>query len=81
MWNLKTNSSNNNNKTISIVTKNRLMVARGGSCIAGELDEGGQKIKISSYRINSGDITYSMATTANNIVLYIRTFLRKYMYI
>ena len=35
----------------------------------GELEAGGQKIQTSSYKINSGDLMYSMMTIVNNTIL------------
>ena len=61
-------------KTIRISqnTENRLMVARSGSggC-GGEIDEEGQKVQTSSYKISCGDVMYSLVTTVNSTVLHI----------
>ena len=39
------------------------------------MGEGGQKVQTSRYKINNfGDIMYSMATTVNNTILYIKSY-------
>ena len=36
-----------------------------------ELEEGGQKVKTSSYKLSHRDVMYSMVTIINNTTLYI----------
>ena len=51
MWNLnKTKQSKTKIKLID--TENRLLVARGGESVVGEMDEKSQKVQSSSYKIN-----------------------------
>lgn len=33
--------------------------------------EGGQKVQTSSYKVNPGDVMYSMMTIVNNAILHI----------
>lgn len=44
----------------------RLVVAR--ECEEGEMSEGRQKVQTFSYKINPGDVMYSMVVTVNNSV-------------
>ena len=52
----------------------RLVVAGGGG--VGEMGEGRYKLPVLGL-INSADVMYSMATTANNTLLYIWKLLRE----
>ena len=55
------------------VARNRidLMVAKGGEWWVGKMGEGGQEVKISSYKIKcSGHVIYGMVTIINNIVYF-----------
>lgn len=45
------------------------MVARGGGWGVGHTGEGGPKAPTSSSKTSHGDVTYSMATIVNNVVL------------
>ena len=42
-----------------------------------ELGEGGPQVQTSSSKINSLDVMYNMATTVNNILLYISKLLKQ----
>lgn len=47
------------------------------SVIVGKMGEGGQKAYISSYKINHGDVMYSMVTLVNNTIFRIGKLLRE----
>ena len=36
------------------------------------MDIGGQKVQASSYKIGSGDVMYSMVTTVDSTVVYLK---------
>lgn len=47
------------------------MVARGEGSGLGKMGEGGPKIQISSYKINPGNVRYSMVTIVSITIPYI----------
>ena len=54
------------------------MVARGGE--VGEVDEGGQKVQISSYQVYKfWGLMYSMMIMVNNTILYTWKLLREHV--
>ena len=44
------------------------MVDRSKGCGVGEMDEDGQKVQISSYKIRHTNVTYSMVTIIHTII-------------
>ena len=63
MWNLKNKAKERIKQNSD--TENRMVVA--GRERVGMMDEGGQEVQTSSYKISHEDVMYSMITTVNNM--------------
>ena len=63
MWNLKNKAKERIKQNSD--TENRMVVA--GRERVGMMDEGGQEVQRSSYKIGHEHVMYSMITTVNNM--------------
>ena len=63
-----------NKRTNKLIEKEiRFVVIRGGGCEVGELDEGGQKVQTSRYKVNKcWDVIYIMINIINYLVCYMK---------
>lgn len=69
IWSHLYEKSKRKTKTRLLDPKNRVMVQREGDWGLGKMGEGGQKLHVSSYKINKpGDAVYGIMGIVNNTI-------------